>query len=192
MAYMTKILRVSQDFAGLGWIRYDAAFGRLVALSGNNKWSEINPTLYAMYFMGATRSTSRCDLCMATSHKTAQWALLGHNHPEFQASGPYMLESAPRPPQQLPTPGSGPSWCAPSGEICRLWRGTAAHLLGAGTHTSRSMAARKGFRTTTFQQTVITRLAKTIYLLYWLFTCITLCIPNVHPLLCGPSYNVYS
>ena len=70
--------------------------------------------------------------------------------------------------------------------------GTAAHLLGAGTHTSRSMAARKGFRTTTFQQTVITRLAKTIYLLYWLFTCITLCIPNVHPLLCGPSYNVYS
>ena len=36
MAYMTTILRVIQDLAGLGWVRYDAAFRRLVALSGNN------------------------------------------------------------------------------------------------------------------------------------------------------------
>jgi len=88
MAYMTTILHVSQDFAGLGWVHYDAALRCLVALSGNNKWSKINPTLYAMHFMGAARSTSRCDLCMAISHKTAQCALLGHNHPESQVSSP--------------------------------------------------------------------------------------------------------
>ena len=75
MAYMTTILRVSQDFTGLGWVRYDVAFRRLVVMSSNTKWSEINPTLYAMFFTGATRAAERCDLCMATSHRMTEcWA----------------------------------------------------------------------------------------------------------------------
>ena len=129
-----------------------------------------------MYFMEAARLTSRCDLCMALSHKTAQCALLGHNHPESQVSGPYMLESAPRVPQLLPTPGSGLSRHVPLGEICRLCNRNSctfarcqhAHLCGVSGKSfgscfpTHSMAARKGFRTTTFQQTVITRLVTTV------------------------------
>jgi len=82
---------------------YDAAFRHLVALSGNTKWSEINPTLYAMYFTGAARSTSRCDLCMAKSHKTAKCALLGHQwqHPEPQTNQSFTLKPAVRPSQQM-------------------------------------------------------------------------------------------
>ena len=92
MAYITTILRVSQDFAGLGWVCYDAAFRRVVAVSGDTKWSEINPTLYAMFFIGATRAAARCDLCMATSHRMTECALFGHqpsgfqDRPHFQAS----------------------------------------------------------------------------------------------------------
>ena len=97
------------------------AFRHLVALSGNTKWSEINPTLHAMYFTGAARSTSRCDLCMATSHKAAECALLGHQwqHPEPRTNQSFILEPAVRLSQQMQLqPGS--ARCAPSREICRL------------------------------------------------------------------------
>jgi len=107
MAYMTTILCVSQDFIGLAMIH-------LVALSGNTRCSEINPTLYARYFTGATRSASRCDLCMATSHKTTECALLGHPPTDSQ-SRPHTMEPAVR---QFPP--SRPAW-HPSGEICHLW-----------------------------------------------------------------------
>ena len=118
MAYMTTILHVSQDFAGFGWVRYDAAFRCLVAMSGDTKWSEINPTLYAMFFTGATRTAARCDLCMATSHRTTECALFGHQPSGFQ-DRPHTLEPAVRPPHQLLS--SGPTRRPPSGEICRLW-----------------------------------------------------------------------
>ena len=95
MAYMTTILCVSQDFTGLGWVHYDAAFRHLVALSGNTMLSKINPTLYTLYFTGATRSNSRCDLCMVTSHRTTECALLGHQPTESQ-NRPHTLEPAVR------------------------------------------------------------------------------------------------
>ena len=114
IAYMTTILHVSQDFTGLGWVHYDAAFRHLVALSGNTRWSKINPTLYAMYFTGATRSASRCDLCMATSHKTTECAVLGYPPTDSQ-SRPHTLEPAVR---QLPP--SRLAWRS-VGKICRLW-----------------------------------------------------------------------
>ena len=37
MAYMGIIIRVSQDYEGLRWVRYDSAFRRQAALSGNRK-----------------------------------------------------------------------------------------------------------------------------------------------------------
>ncbi len=46
MAYQTTILRVSQDFAGLAWVRYDQAYRRQAALTGHTKWSVINSTVY--------------------------------------------------------------------------------------------------------------------------------------------------
>lgn len=45
MAYLVTITRVSQDFSGLGWVRYDAAFRRQAAITGNRKWSQINLSL---------------------------------------------------------------------------------------------------------------------------------------------------
>ncbi len=41
MAYQTTILRVSQDFEGLAWVRYDQVYRRQAALTGHSKWSVI-------------------------------------------------------------------------------------------------------------------------------------------------------
>ena len=48
MAYMSTIVRTSQDFSGLAWVRYDAGFRRQAALTGNRLWSQINATLYTL------------------------------------------------------------------------------------------------------------------------------------------------
>ena len=82
-----------------------------------------------MYFTGATVSASRCDLCMATSHRITEYALFGHQSTESQ-NRHYTLEPAVR---QLPP--SRPAWC-PFGETRRLWIGTTAHLQGADTPMS--------------------------------------------------------
>ena len=37
MAYMANIVRVSQDYAGLAWVRYDVAYHQQAAATGNNK-----------------------------------------------------------------------------------------------------------------------------------------------------------
>ena len=68
MAYMATIVRVSQDFSGLAWVRYDTAFRRQAALARNDRWSIINSTLYTMCFTGLASSTTRCELCFASSH----------------------------------------------------------------------------------------------------------------------------
>ena len=61
MAYMATIVRVSQDFSGLAWVRYDAAFRRQAALTRNDRWSVINSTLYTMCFVN---KTLRAVLCL--------------------------------------------------------------------------------------------------------------------------------
>ena len=62
MAYLRLIVQVSQDFEGLAWVRYDVAFRRQAALTGNRKWSAINTTLYSMCFTGRATRARRCDL----------------------------------------------------------------------------------------------------------------------------------
>ena len=49
MAYL--ITRVSQDFTGLTWVWYDSTFRRQTAITGNRKWSQINPSLYSICFI---------------------------------------------------------------------------------------------------------------------------------------------
>ncbi len=49
MAYLVTISRMSQDFSGLAWVRYDSAFRRNAAATGNRKWSAINPTYYLFF-----------------------------------------------------------------------------------------------------------------------------------------------
>ncbi len=83
MAYLVTISRVSQDFAGVAWVRYDAAFRRQAAISGNRKWSQINPSLYSLSFTGKAQIVTRCDLCFSTSHATGQCALTSDPDPEL-------------------------------------------------------------------------------------------------------------
>ena len=68
MAYMATIVRVSQDFSGLAWVCYDAAFRRQAALTRNERWFVINSTLYTMCFTGMASATKRCELCFASTH----------------------------------------------------------------------------------------------------------------------------
>ena len=68
MAYMGTIIRVSQNYEGLVWVRYDSAFRCQAALSGNRRWSVINGTLFIMNFSGRVAGLRRCEICFATSH----------------------------------------------------------------------------------------------------------------------------
>ncbi len=74
MAYMGFIVRARQDYEGLGWVRYNAAFRRQAALTRSKKWSVINATLFTMNFSGLASRTRRCELCFATSHSEQECA----------------------------------------------------------------------------------------------------------------------
>ena len=52
MAYVSTIVRVNQELAGLAWVRYDQAFRCQVTLQGNRKWSVISWPMYTMCFTG--------------------------------------------------------------------------------------------------------------------------------------------
>ncbi len=76
MAYLSFVVRASQDYEGLSWMRYDSAFRRHAVATGNKKWSTINPTLFAMNFSTRKSGTQRCELCFATirtEQDCAQW-----------------------------------------------------------------------------------------------------------------------
>ena len=68
VAYMSTIVWVTQDFSSLAWVRYDTAFRRQAAMTGNTKWSVLNSTLYTMCFTGLAAARSRCELCFASTH----------------------------------------------------------------------------------------------------------------------------
>ena len=53
MAYMVTITRVSKDYSGLAWVRYDSAFRRQAANTKNWKLSQINPSLAPSALLGA-------------------------------------------------------------------------------------------------------------------------------------------
>ena len=81
MAYQANIVRASQDYTGLAWVRYDSAFRRQAALTGLTWWSAINPTLYTLYFVRSARTATRCELCFATTHHTKECAQQGDPDP---------------------------------------------------------------------------------------------------------------
>ena len=83
MSYMVAIIRASEDYAGLAWVRYDAAYRRQAAANYNRKWSRINPSLFSLCFTGKAQIANRCDLCLAASHATKDCALVAEGDPDL-------------------------------------------------------------------------------------------------------------
>ena len=123
MAYMATIVRVSQDYAGLAWVRYDVGFRRQAALTKNVRWSVINSTLYTMCFTGKASTTERCELCFASTHSEQECAQRGDPDPEvkdrLKAIETAVLAITNKQ-ESSPKPGIQPS-VKPSGELCRKW-----------------------------------------------------------------------
>ena len=70
LAYLIFILRASQDFGGVDWVTYDAAFRQQAAITGNRQWLRVNPSLYSICSSGVARAGTRCELCLSLSHPT--------------------------------------------------------------------------------------------------------------------------
>jgi len=51
IAYLSTIVRVSQEFIGLAWVRYDVGFKQQGA-TRSQRWSVVNLLLYASCFTG--------------------------------------------------------------------------------------------------------------------------------------------
>ena len=124
MAYMAFMIRVSQDYEGLGWVRYDSAFRRQAALSCNKKWSTINPTLFSMNFAVRASAVRRCELCFATTHSERECAQFGDKDPDV-GDRLRSLETAvlalTKPKGSSTGPGQQQSRL--TGEVCRKWNG---------------------------------------------------------------------
>ena len=56
MSYMVAIIRASEDYAGLAWVCYDAAYQRQVAANNNRMWLRINPSLFSLFHGEGTES----------------------------------------------------------------------------------------------------------------------------------------
>ena len=84
MAYLATMVQVSQDFSGLTWIRYDAAFCQQAALMRNDRWSVINSTLYTMCFMDTASAIKRCELCFTSTHTEQECVQRGDPDPEMK------------------------------------------------------------------------------------------------------------
>lgn len=83
MAYMISIIRASQEYEGLAWATYDAAYRRQAAATGHKQWSKVNPSLYTVCFTGKARKATRCDLCLSAAHKTSDCSLAMDEDPDI-------------------------------------------------------------------------------------------------------------
>ena len=82
LAYLIFILRASQDFGGVSWVTYDAAFRRQAFITGNRQWSRVNPSLYSICFSGIVRAGTRCELYLSLSHPTRDCTLVSDPDPD--------------------------------------------------------------------------------------------------------------
>ena len=97
LAYQSTIIKCYKDYDGLGWVQYDRAFRRQVAITKNLNWSHINGTLYSLCFAGKAKRSAICVHCLSDNH------------------------SSERCPEAPPTSKPGRSHPSPVAEICRLF-----------------------------------------------------------------------
>ena len=103
-------------------MHYDAAFRRQAAISGNRRWSQINPSLYSLCFTGKAQTTRRCELCFSATHASCQCPLTSDPDPELpsrlRAVETAVVSLATR--RQLDVRASGPARVG-SQDVCRLY-----------------------------------------------------------------------
>ncbi len=124
MAYMVAVVRASEDYTGTAWVRYDAAYRRQAAVSGNRTWSRINPSLYALCFTGKAQAAKRCDLCLSVSHESKECSILTETDPDLP-SRLKAVESAvvafAQGPLSGPDKRGGGSGAKYQDTVCRSW-----------------------------------------------------------------------
>jgi len=72
MAYQALIVKCSRDYEGFGWVLYDRAFRRQVAVTRDLNWSKLNPTLHSLCMAGKARKNKFCALCLSDNHSSDQ------------------------------------------------------------------------------------------------------------------------
>lgn len=72
--YQSLIIEAKMQYDGNGWLSYDRRFRQNAAASPDQKWSQMDITLWNMAFAGAARA-DRCKLCFMLSHKSEECAL---------------------------------------------------------------------------------------------------------------------
>ena len=120
LAYLIFVLRASQDFGGIAWVTYDAAFRRQAFITGSRQWSKVNPSLYSICFSGVARTGQRCELCLSLSHPTRDCTMVNDPDPDVSARLK-TLESAVLAFTSHPFPQQGLIPRARSPDICRNW-----------------------------------------------------------------------
>ena len=120
LAYLIFVLRASQDFGGIAWVTYDAAFRRQAFITGNRQWSKVNPSLYSICFSGVARTGQRCELCLSLSHPTHECTMVNDPDPDVSARLK-TLESAVLAFTSHPSPQQGLIPRTRSPDICRNW-----------------------------------------------------------------------
>ena len=133
MAYLICILRVSQDFGGMAWVNYDAAFRRQAAATSNRQWSRINPSLYSICFAGSARTSTRCDLSLSLTHVTRDCPMVEDPDPgvgsRLKAIESAVLAMA-RPRAWTPPSMGGPPPVGALSEACRSFNNKRCNFRG--------------------------------------------------------------
>ena len=75
LAYMSQILKASQEFVGTAWVNYDTTFRRQAAASGNRRWSAVNACLYSLCFTGKATPGKCCELCFSIAYVARECSL---------------------------------------------------------------------------------------------------------------------
>ena len=74
----TIIIKCYKDYDGLGWVQYDRAFRRQVAITKNLNWSHINGTLCSLCFTGKAKHNAICIYCLSDNHASEKCSKAPH------------------------------------------------------------------------------------------------------------------
>ena len=82
LGYLVHMIKASLEFEGSAWAKYDSTFRRQAAAMGNENWSSLNLSLFAMSFTGKGKSSTKCDNCLGNGHVVSGCPFLMDQRPE--------------------------------------------------------------------------------------------------------------